>query len=792
MSSFLDYINSHLKFKIKGKLRIAFVGFSIIPILAVGSVAWMMNMNSLRQGALKNISHLSDLVIFRLNEFSKLVKSDLDFLQENLHNSYDFNKAKITEKVAADIFLYQVKNLLLNKTAYYRVTYLSAETQRSAFCFTRDLNNFEDIYAVESNQSWFYYNLLVNDLKQDQIRLTPVELVDYRYEQTMAIFSFVLPVFSQNGETEGILIADIFAEKLFTLIESSLAKENDYSAGVVDWHGHYLYHSQKKNDWNKLLAEVDVFTVEKEFSPEIAKKILSKSPGWVDTKKGDMIFHSPLVMGGMDLDQGYFFYIEEPARVIFADIYRIGIISILSILGFIIIAIFLSTKATMEFLVPIKKLQDGSDIIAKGKFSHRLNITSGDEIQELADTFNYMARSIQDRDKKLNDYNINLETEINKRTKELEDEKNKLRIVLDNVPSTLILVDNNQRILTASSALNDLMGIKSSAVIGKKCHEIFKPEIKCKDCWIKGNKQEAIIKKVQNTIINENGEKRTLEQISIPVKLTSGEQACLLIISDITMRVRLQNQLLQSEKLASIGEMAAVIAHEIRNSLTSVNMLLQLIQESDSIGLSEHESLDVILLSIKRINKVTQDLLNFARPGPLNIEIGNMKSVVDECIALYGPHLIKNHIKLKFESKKMIPSAKFDKYLIQDVINNILLNAIQAIGEKGEINVSLNSTKPSLADKERMIQLYEMKGAENGKILKNIKEIIELKIHDSGPGFKTDTLEKIFDPFFTTKINGTGLGLSMARRVIESHGGSIFADSGDDHGGTITLILPIN
>jgi PAS domain S-box-containing protein len=790
ITSWLKRFNSRLKLRIKGKLTIAFVGFSAIPILVIGTLLWIMTMQSMRSSALRELAHLADLINIRLEEFTETVRTDIRFIHEGLTPIEAGDSPHELEILEQQVF-----NVMRTKPRYYRLTYLVDSLQAQLFCYQRDLDRRERVFPTRSHYSWAYYRLLVADLKEGQMRLTPIEHLDRESGRTLAAFSFALPRRTPDGRLTGIFIADVFADQIFSLIETTLARETRYTAGLVDREGHYLYHSQKKQDWNRLLAEASLHTLDKEFAPATAERIVKASPGTIVTDDGDVIYHIPLAMGALGLNQDYYFYLVEPGTVIFAPLRKFGLIFILSMLAFVAIALYLSRLATLQFVRPIRKLQQGSDIIARGDFQHRLHIDSGDEIEELAETFNTMAASIAERDQQLQEINAYLEQKVQERTRELQDEKNKLRIILDNVPSAFILLSSDRTVLTASSALKSLTGHSPGEAIGKKCYEVLGSINDCDHCLAKFASNDHSISRREYKIETGTDETRTFELVNVPVRLTSGEEACLEILSDITERVQLQHQLLQSEKLASIGEMAAVIAHEIRNSLTSANMLLQLIHESQKLDRSDRESLDVVLSSINRINEITQDLLAFARPAPLQPEPTKITDILEETFTLYKHLLDQHRIQYRLQAPEALPTATVDRNLMQEVFGNILLNSCQAIQEEGQITVKAEVI-PVTEDLQRRLNRSKSSypASFDGNRVRGpavAGQVFRICFEDDGPGIPTQNLEKVFDPFYTTKTNGTGLGLSLARRVVEAHGGTIYASNATSGGTTIYILLPV-
>lgn len=789
----LSILERRLKLKIKGKLGVAFIGFSSIPMVVGGTILWYLNMQSMRSNAIAELSHTSELITIRLKEFTGVIQTDLELINANFTAIMEDNDSSDNSNKSMDLFKEQLQNLMKTKPHYYRLTFLVDSLQSQLFSFKRDLHNRNYIDQTESHISWNYYHLLVQDLHRDQIRITPVELLDRKSSETLAALSVALPYYTQQENLTGIFVIDIFADYFFKLIETSLSDETSYTAGIIDQEGYYLYHSQMKNEWNRLLAEASIHTLDKEFSPEIAKQIIGPSTGLLETKKGDVVYHVPLEMSALGLQKTYYFYLLEPGAIIFSHLRQFGLIFLIAMGGFIVIAFYLSRIATLQFVKPIRQLQKGSDIISRGNFSHRLNITTGDEIQEMADRFNYMAQSIEERDQQLQEINASLEEKISERTLELQDEKDKLHIILDNVPSAFVLLDRRQIVITASSALKQFTGYSPQDAVGKKCFEIMNTISDCEKCKKRRFNKDRVIYREELQKIHRNGNVKIYERVNIPVELVSGEDACLEIFSDITKRVRLQNQLLQSEKLATIGEMAAVIAHEIRNSLTSANMLLQLIHESKVLKGPEKESMEVALSAIDRINKVTQDLLSFARPAEIHKEPTDLLTVIQESAAMYKHHFERNGIQLDIQSQNDLPMATIDRKLMQEVFNNILLNSSQAIEQTGSIKATIEIIPLKAEIREKFAPVNTEIDEIYGKILpyQQTPKVFRISFQDDGPGCPSENLTKIFDPFYTTKINGTGLGLSLAKRVVEVHGGYIYAISGPGRGMQINILIPI-
>jgi hypothetical protein len=222
----------------------------------------------------------------------------------------------------------------------------------------------------------------------------------------------------------------------------------------------------------------------------------------------------------------------------------------------------------------------------------------------------------------------------------------------------------------------------------------------------------------------------------------------------------------RAQHLATIGEMAAGLAHEIKNPIAGIKGALEVIRDEMPEKNSHREIINEIIYQTSRIEEIIQNLLNYARPKEPEIIYADINECIHNSINLVKTQFGGKEIKISFSPSKEIKKAYFDPVQIQEVLVNILLNSIQAIPSKGIIEIKIER------DSER-----------------NFFKII---ISDNGIGIKKENLDKIFKPFFTTKHKGTGLGLSICKRIIEKHNGMIEVESKEGEGATFIIYLPLN
>jgi signal transduction histidine kinase len=223
-------------------------------------------------------------------------------------------------------------------------------------------------------------------------------------------------------------------------------------------------------------------------------------------------------------------------------------------------------------------------------------------------------------------------------------------------------------------------------------------------------------------------------------------------------------QLIRSEKLAALGQLSAGIAHEIRNPLTSINILIHSLTENLPTEHSRWEDLKVIEEEILRINEIVDQFLRFAKPASPLLEKTNLIPIFEEILQLLRPQIERCRIAVKKEFEPL-PLITVDKEQIKQVILNLLMNAIQAMTGGGKLGMSGRLSKDGYW--------------------------VELAIQDSGVGIPPEDIDKLFDPFFSTKEGGIGLGLSIAHRIIDQHHGKIEVESTPEKGTLFTISLPV-
>lgn len=806
---------------IRSKLIIAFVGLSIVPLGLVGLYSIFSNAKIREQIALENLTHDVHTIRENTANFLRNIETDLRVLRNAhvLKTQISLFERPVDGK--NDKTILQLKSELVafaeTKQLYYQIRIIKNDGDELLRIEPhRETVTGLTFHAVRQNElrcgRETFYHLLTENLGKNQIASFASELVDENNFR-IPVISFAMPLIGSRRNV-GILIANVFAKDLFRVIETKRHLDVNGNVILVSKDGHFLYHSEKKKDWNKLLASREEDKLQHDYPMSIVQILLSGKEGTVTEGIDEIISFGPLFSFSADAGTAAApsfsvpFYVLEsvPKHVILAPVRSFTITFAIFLGGFLIVSIALGLLATRQFTKPIAELHQGAEIISRGNYGHRLLVDTHDEIEKLANQFNMMAASLESHEKEIQLHRTKLEEMVKQRTAELSEEKVKLQAILDHVPSAIVLIDREFRIQSASAAFSKITGHRFEEVRGSDCKTAFSRSGFCRECVCREAMETGKIESHIDHSYDGTMRERFIEHIAIPMIENGTVGSILEIITDITERKRLEQNLLRTERLAAAGEMSAIIAHEFRNSLTSIKMILQLQSESQQLQSSERKSLGVALSSIEEMEKVVTELLEFARPKPFQFKPSSLNDNIDDSITFASPQFTKHGISIKKNLDPALPKLFMDESRMKEAIINILLNAIHAltVSERSFGNGYYRATPEIRLDTAQVFvhktirDFASFKHEENPPDKDTGSEVVIKKgascavviIKDSGCGIEPENLSRIFDPFFTTKTNGTGLGLPLVKRTINAHGGIIMVNSKKGEGTSFTIYLP--
>ncbi|MCF8057518.1 MAG: PAS domain S-box protein [Desulfocapsa sp.] len=361
------------------------------------------------------------------------------------------------------------------------------------------------------------------------------------------------------------------------------------------------------------------------------------------------------------------------------------------------------------------------------------------------------------------------------------------RNIFQNLRSGLVTIDEEMKITEANKAVETILGYDCEQLPGQPVNIFFADQQ-----IINQYSYVDLIQAIQ-------ADMGVLPEVSLQRKdgTTFPAEVCFSIITDrdntvfglscafrdLTNRKTLEQGLARMDKLASLGEMAAGVAHEIKNPLAGIAGALQIISQNYQEESQHQYIFNEVLGQVKRIDSFVNDLLHFARPGKTKFMRINLKEVLDKTVLLFSTQAPDQHIAITVDlCCDTVHLVMGDEGQLQQVFFNIIHNAIDAMDEGGELKIT-SSCENYSSQTHPQAKCTTPCCSPHGRI--------KICFKDTGKGMDSRMLESIFNPFHTTKSNGKGLGLPIASRIVEQHKGTITVDSEPGAGSTFTVLLPL-
>jgi PAS domain S-box-containing protein len=345
--------------------------------------------------------------------------------------------------------------------------------------------------------------------------------------------------------------------------------------------------------------------------------------------------------------------------------------------------------------------------------------------------------------------------------------------ILNDSADAIMGLTNDSKIFLWNKGAEYIYGYTAKEITGKSIKQLI-PEDILKKGEIEFLNKESVNKGfVKNYItdrIRKDGKRITVDITRTAIKDVNGKIiGYSAIVRDITKNLEIQEKLIKSERLSIVGKMAAQVAHEIRNPLSSIMLNLELIEdeleEVNGNAKTEIEShLNTINNEVEHLNNLTDDYLSFVRMPVLNREHVNLYSIVNDVINLMSGMTNSKNIEIHI-LRKEIPNVYIDKLQIKRACLNIVKNAIEAMDKGGKLKIWCNIVKK--------------------------RNYISLNFKDSGEGIKKKSLKKITEPFYTTKLTGSGLGMHITSQIMKEHKGFLKIHSVYKKGTIIRLVFPL-
>src|SRR3989338_5792703 len=643
-------------------------------------------------------------------------------------------------------------------------------------------------------------------------------------ELQVPIVYFASVVNNKEGRATGVVVARLPASHLFEMAKGNVGIQEE-EMNIINKDGLLIYSNHNREgilkehlpEWEsiKMAQREKIFGSGKSKRPDEKEMhfiAFCRERGYLDFKGNGWIIVS-----------------HVPTRVVYGPInklFKILVMMFIVMLPGLVLAGYLFSKTVS---LPLPMLSFSAGEIGKGKLDTVIEVKSKDEFGSLANTFKQMAADLKKTTISIDSLNKEI-TEREKTEWDLKNQKAFIESTLNAIPDIFYAFDKSGKFLIWNESFRKVTGYSDVELHRIKPTGFFLREdiprifVAIERIWKDGVSREtanlvlkdgtqlpyefisSVLKDGVGNIIGFSGTGRDLserkkaeEDLSHALKkeIKSREILSSMLADNNEIRKRLEQNieelkraqalLVQAEKLSSIGQLAAGVAHEVKNPLAVIQLGTEYLMKKLDGQESFQETLSDIDQSVKRANSVVKGLLNLAGVKKINLSEEKILAVIDSSILRVKHELIKNHVNIVKGGDAQNLSVGVDKQQMEQVFINLFMNAIQAMGvQGGDISVYL--------DIVRMTEELPDVGRRSIDRFSVGESALRIVVRDRGPGFSFGQLEKLFGPFYTTKTAGlgTGLGLVVVKEIVELHGGIIIAANHDGGGAQFSIYLKIS
>ncbi|MBL0226874.1 MAG: HAMP domain-containing protein [Geobacteraceae bacterium] len=485
-----------------------------------------------------------------------------------------------------------------------------------------------------------------------------------------------------------------------------------------------------------------------------AKKIMAYAP--IPYTTGDYSRHGIFggVTIGFQVDQ-FHDAARKGSRLINRELRQHRTLSAMILFATALMAGFSAWVLSRGITRPLQQLIEGARHLAEGDTRTRVSVSSADELGELAHSFNSMASELEIRKTSL----LSTLDELRRSRLEILDERNFKESILESISSAIVTFSPDGLLTSINATGRHFLG--SRVCVDMHYRDVF-------EGW------DGMAERTARVLAGDSGYGRQPLQVDRPNGMShfeigffpigrDAEQGLTVTMRNETEKEKLREEMMRLDRLASLGKLSAGIAHEVRNPLTGISLLLDDLHDRAQTGSADQQMIKKAVNEIDRVERLVNALLNYSSPARAEFRICDLNQVVNDTVLLMRRPAERSGVMILLESGE-IPVFRFDPEKIKQALLNIIRNAVEALPAGGSIRID------TLACGETAV----------------------ITISDNGPGIREDDLPLIFEPFFTRKGAGTGLGLSITQRIIEEHHGRIQVESPAATGTTFTIELPMS
>ena len=351
---------------------------------------------------------------------------------------------------------------------------------------------------------------------------------------------------------------------------------------------------------------------------------------------------------------------------------------------------------------------------------------------------------------------------------ECKEAKDRLQKLIESSSDAITTADNRGRLVFWSKGAEAIFGYKASEVLGQSAAPFYAKGREEARRIMGQLLRKGQLKNIEVDYLGKDGRKIFASLSASLLRDERGEvTGSLGIIRDITEFRVLSQQLLQSERLATIGQLSTQIAHEIMNPLSSIKMNMRILSKRDELSANDRRRLEIANFEIDHLQRILQDIFDYSRTLQLNLSREDINEVLEKSLLMVQDRVEEKLVSVTKRFARKLPRFPMDLVRMMQVFTNLFINAIQAVNRHGKVTVTTQI--------ERKARGHSLR----------------ITVADNGKGISPGQRESIFDPFYTTRSDGTGLGLTIVKKIVEQHGGRINVESEEGKGARFTIALPL-
>jgi PAS domain S-box-containing protein len=748
---------------IRAKLAIAFVILAILPFVAVSGFAVRYTVQQVRSLARATLESELGKARVETERLLQDVEHDVAYLASEVLGPL----LRPRDPAVWEAGGRSVSSLLSYKPVLYQIRVLDGDGTQLLVVRAGDVVS---SLADDVSSEGLYYAVRAESVELGKRLLLPVELrgdLDRSDSlTTVPAIAIVAPVRDSGGTLEGVVVGEAHAPALFGALDRASAQLGGVT-GLVDAEGWHLYHSERKRNWSRLLASRSELDLAIDLSDAVAESILAgRAAATLPTADERIVsfVHLKLAENGL---RPLVLYRVVPLSALESGVRGfLGSIALGGLAMFLVV-LLLAALAAHQFTQPIYALRRGTRRLAAGEYTP-LEIATKDELEDLAADFSTMARALSEQRDSLEDL-------VREQTRALRETHAELEGILEHSADAIIGLDGDSRVRVWNDGAEATFGYSASEATGRDINELLLPD--GADWKVEA---EFIRREATNggAVVNFQTRRHGRDGIAFPVSLTlsaiRGDQDNLvgysLIVRDISLQARLEEQMRRSERLAVASVMTAGLAHELGNPLAvignRIDCIEQEVRERGEVNFLA-EDLGVLREHTDRLDRVIRDVLRFARGEPGEREPVDVSQTAARVVGLLQRTYQSREVNIETDLADSLPRPLANEQDVETVCINLLMNAIDATPRGGTVSVATRPSRDSTA--------------------------VELEVSDTGPGVPPELRHQIFEPFFTTKRSNraTGLGLAVCQTIIERHGGRISVEGGPGEGSRFVVLVPL-